>query len=483
MLKSTILSLLSIAGIGAADIQIDGGQRYQTITGFGAELYNYDPLPYDISTVPKLFVRDLGGSIARIAVMPELLSQEPKDLAGWLAAPLDDTVATLNFAQPAMAKVGRLIKPMVEARLDVFRVIATVWSPPGWMKTNGKPTHGGSLRADRRIFFAKYLAAFCKGYEKAYGAPIFALSIQNELFFNEPYDSCFYNPNSNQYHDAAIEVTRAFKKYGIATKLFGPENMVNDARGGFFYKMNMQYISPIAKDPEAAAGFIAWAFHGYAADGATVASSRKGWADYDQDLKATGKEIWMSETSGSAPAWIHATKGRADGAMSMSELIHDALVGNVNAWVYWGFMDGKATSVYNLRSHEDADSKKFACVKQWYRYIRPGAVRISATPDLGTLPIAAFIDEGRAGGKDAGITIVVSNPSLAEVPLTLALTHLPMPPTLAVIRTSAQESDSMQPIVHVHAGTAALAIPAQSVVTLTSLAVGDEAVSGKKTPE
>ena len=58
--------------------------------------------------------------------------------------------------------------------------MATPWSPPAWMKTNGSLI-GGRLIDDPKIYraYADYFVRFIKAYARA-GVPIDAVTVQNE---------------------------------------------------------------------------------------------------------------------------------------------------------------------------------------------------------------------------------------------------------------------------------------------------------------
>ena len=57
--------------------------------------------------------------------------------------------------------------------------MSTVWSPPIWMKTNGKINYGGRLKKEYYGEYAKYLANYVKGYDKHHNVKIDAVSIAN----------------------------------------------------------------------------------------------------------------------------------------------------------------------------------------------------------------------------------------------------------------------------------------------------------------
>lgn len=80
----------------------------------------------------------------------------------------------------ALAKVG-----------DDMVLLASPWSPPAFMKTNGEMNHGGKLKEEYYGQWAKYVAKYIKEYEKL-GIHINMVSVQNEPEAVQTWDSCIY---------------------------------------------------------------------------------------------------------------------------------------------------------------------------------------------------------------------------------------------------------------------------------------------------
>jgi len=73
------------------------------------------------------------------------------------------------------------IIPLVKqalARNPNLKIIASPWSPPGWMKTSQSMIFG-ALSPEAYPAFANYFVKFIKAYE-AEGIPIYAITMQNE---------------------------------------------------------------------------------------------------------------------------------------------------------------------------------------------------------------------------------------------------------------------------------------------------------------
>jgi|TARA_B110000438_G_scaffold33744_1_gene33336 glucosylceramidase len=77
-----------------------------------------------------------------------------------------------------------------ESKLPIH-IMASPWSPPLWMKTNGQMNHGGKLKKEYRESWANYYCKYINSYEKE-GIPIWGISVQNEPEAVQTWDSCIY---------------------------------------------------------------------------------------------------------------------------------------------------------------------------------------------------------------------------------------------------------------------------------------------------
>ena len=107
------------------------------------------------------------------------------------------------------------------------------------------------------------LAAYLRGFQNTYGVSFYAISIQNELDFDEFYNSCFY-PLTNGYVAALKAVRAELNQYPdlAGIKIMGPE----DVLGGNAYGMwqygsgsttadkNLQFLQAVGADPMASVG-------------------------------------------------------------------------------------------------------------------------------------------------------------------------------------------------------------------------------------
>ncbi len=72
---------------------------------------------------------------------------------------------------------------------DAVQILASPWSPPASMKTNGSTIDGGKLKTDSYGAYASYLNDYVK-YMAGQGITIDVVSIQNEPDWHPSYDSC-----------------------------------------------------------------------------------------------------------------------------------------------------------------------------------------------------------------------------------------------------------------------------------------------------
>lgn len=85
-----------------------------------------------------------------------------------------------------------MIKEAEAVRGGGIRLLASPWSPPGWMKSNGEMNNGGMLLPQFRACWAAYYTKYIKAM-RARGADIMAVTVQNEPAAVQTWDSCIYS--------------------------------------------------------------------------------------------------------------------------------------------------------------------------------------------------------------------------------------------------------------------------------------------------
>jgi len=184
---------------GTAAIRCDPRRTAQTVVGFGGALtesaaYALDKLPGPKrSAVLHAYydpVSGIGYSLARTPMTSSDFS-----VSSWSLADTPDDRELHDFSLAPMREhqlplVRDVCSIAGEAR---FKLLASPWSPPAWMKTNGEMLHGGSLRADCASAWARYYVRFVEAL-RAERLPVWALTVQNEPDATQPWESCRYSP-------------------------------------------------------------------------------------------------------------------------------------------------------------------------------------------------------------------------------------------------------------------------------------------------
>lgn len=90
-----------------------------------------------------------------------------------------------------------LIRKARERAGEDIILLASPWSPPSFMKSNGNMNHGGMLKRQYWVTWAKYLVKYIQAYEDK-GITITYISIQNEPKAVQEWDSCIYTPQEEK---------------------------------------------------------------------------------------------------------------------------------------------------------------------------------------------------------------------------------------------------------------------------------------------
>ena len=421
-------------------------------------------------------------------------------------------------------------------QLGGFKLIGSLWSPAPWVKIssgntisghssplplNGTPwpfiwfdnfsggkldtsgtaqaefddqALGGTGPTSALTQFARGTAAYVSGFQKACGVPFYAISIQNELNFEEFYNSCTY-PLSAGYLAALKAVRAEFDRHPdlAPIQIMGPEDLMGGSAYGMWQygggsttvHKNLQYLQNLFADPPAASALAFCCIHGYASDGVSAAGATptqwNWWANGWAASPAAGipanvrgftyfnRKSWMTETSGENPAWLYPATGfPSEGAWGLALRIHQALAtGRQSAWLYWQTTDGSAVGAATLTDATSrTNSAKYVAAKHYFRYIRPGAVMINATvTGSSNLLATAFLHE-----TNRTLTLVLLNTSPVAIPVSVQVPATPFAVTSFQAFTS-QNGDLWQSAtVNVNTGVAAFTIPAYGLTTLYGVA-------------
>ncbi|WP_044339163.1 glycoside hydrolase family 30 protein [Rossellomorea aquimaris] len=89
----------------------------------------------------------------------------------------------------------KLVIPFIREAMEVagreLSIVASPWSPPSWMKTNGEMNNGGKLLSEYEAVWADYYSKYIEAMEEE-GIRIWGVTIQNEPEAKQVWDSCLY---------------------------------------------------------------------------------------------------------------------------------------------------------------------------------------------------------------------------------------------------------------------------------------------------
>lgn len=302
-------------------------------------------------------------------------------------------------------------------------VIASPWTPPPEWKTSGDIV-GGSLLPELYESYADHLLGF-RDFMKSNGVPLYAISIQNEPDIRVTYESCEWTP-SEMASWLASQGSRFEDTQLIAAESFNFNPLITD---------------PILQDAAAAAEVDIIGGHIY------------GRRPTDYPLaRSLGKELWMTEhyTDSANPANLWPL------ALAVGKEIHDSMSANFSAYIWWYIR-----RAYGLITEDGLASKRGYLMAQYSKFVRPGYVRVVATPPSAPdVYVTAYKGEGR-------LVVVAVNQSTAPQNVTLDAAGACVD-TFTRYVTSADKNVDDDGVVLLDAGQASVTLEAQSVTTFVS---------------
>ena len=410
------LPLGSPARRGDVVIDVDESVTYQTMVGFGAAVT--DASAY-------LLHRTLGPG--RDAVMRELFDPSAGLGLSFVRVPMgasdfssahysyDDAAAGRPRDAPSAFSIDadRSHKLPVLRRALAFnpriRFVASPWSAPAWMKSNGSLIQG-TLRPGSYGAYADYLRRFVEAYA-AEGVPIFAITLQNEPAFEPPDYPGMRLSSTARAELIGRYVGPLFAESGVATRILEWDHNWDHPEEPLAVLADTiarRYVSGVA-------------WHCYA--GSVGAQEVVRLAHPDMD-------VYFTECSGGA--WS------PDFADNLQWTVSTLLIGSVRAWArgvaLWNLALDETGGPHlggcgNCRGVITIDSRSGAVTRneEYYalahasRFVRPGAHRIASSTDVGGLQSVAF----RNADDDSRVLIVL-NTGTSSVPLTIRARHAVM---------------------------------------------------------
>ncbi|HEV7608081.1 MAG TPA: glycoside hydrolase family 30 beta sandwich domain-containing protein [Steroidobacteraceae bacterium] len=370
----------------ATRIDVEPDRRYQSIVGFGAAVT--DASAWLIQTrlndeqraalLEELFGRraGIGLSFTRISIGASDFSRSHYSLDDTPDGKPDPDLTHFSI-EPNRAH----LLPVLRAALAInpqLRIVASPWSPPGWMKTSGSLVHG-RLLAEAQPALGAYLVRFSDAYA-AEGVPLYALTLQNEPDFDPP-----------DYPGMRLE---AAERARIIGQFLGP-TLAKRVAPPLILDWDHNWDKPqspleVLASAQAARFIAGVAWHCY---GGNVAAQTPVHAAHPD------KDAYLTECSGGEwdPDW----------GGSLRWFTRELIIGSTRGWsrgvVLWNLaLDEQhgphAGGCGNCRGVVTIDSATGAVTRnvEYYvlahasRFVRPGARRIASTSGVNGLATVAF---------------------------------------------------------------------------------------------
>ncbi|MEY2413657.1 MAG: glucosylceramidase [Acidobacteriaceae bacterium] len=273
------------AQVNALAITVDQSKTYQQMDGFGAS----------ITDSSAWLIHNKLNSEERKDLMKRLFDPVNGIGLSFLRQPMGASDFALNDysyddlpagqTDPEMKRFSidhdrAYILPVLQQALAInpqLKIMATPWSPPGWMKSSGSLIQGTLLKSFYPAL-AKYFAKFIQAYTLA-GVPIYAVTMQNEPLY-VPTDY----PGMRVSADEQLSFVRDHLAPGLRESGLNTKILIFDHNWDL-----IAFPQQVLVDPKAAAAVAGTATHCYGGD---VSAQNK---LHDQ---FPAKEIWETECSG-----------------------------------------------------------------------------------------------------------------------------------------------------------------------------------------
>jgi len=303
----------------------------------------------------------------------------------------------VNLEHFSIDRDRQALIPLIKAAMSTseagFKLFASPWSPPAWMKTNGKMNEGGKLKLEYRETWAKYYARYIKEYAKE-NIPIWGITVQNEPAAVQTWDSCIYTAKEE----------RDFVRYFLGP-VMEEEGLSNVKIIIWDHNRDLMYerAKVVYDDPEASKYVWGTGFHWYC----------NGNFENLQKLHDEFPDKKLLFTEGCVEGGTHS------GSWNAGERYAHSIINDLNrwcvGWVDWNIIldeTGGPNHVGNFCSAPIiADTKtgklhyqsSYFYIGHFARFIRPGAKRIVCDVNCDDLETTAFLN------LDGSIAVVVLN--------------------------------------------------------------------------
>jgi glucuronoarabinoxylan endo-1,4-beta-xylanase len=444
----------SHAASAASTITINGSAKHQTIDGFGfsdafgpASTLQTSPASQQKQMLDLLFNTSNG---AGFTILRNLF---PSDAANTIEPTSPGKPGATPHYVALGSSEGQVWLAQQAKNYGVKQFYGDAWSAPGYMKSNGNESNGGTLcgvpgatcsSGDWRQAYANYLAQYIRDYQSA------GITLTHVGAFNEPnlvtsYSSMVMNPTQAANLIAVLGPT-------LKTAKLSQKIVCCDGEG---WDTAQSYAKGITSNATANAYTSNISSHGYT--GAPNSA-----------LTGTGsKHIWETEWA-TFDTWDPAWDSGSDASgFTWAQNVYNGITkANLSAFLYWwgvGFNGNDNGMLIHDNNGTVTASKRLWALANYSRFIHPGATRVNATSGNSSLEVTAYTN------PDGSVAIVVLNTSSANVTASFAVSKTSVANGAAVVPylTNASHNTAAQGTLHLANGAFSATVPGRALVTYT----------------
>ncbi len=393
-------SRLSITAVTNAEskiaiIQFDATKQYQKMEGFGfaltggsANLIDQLPDQKKKAILQEVFgkgVDNLGVSYIRISIGASDLDAHAFSYDDLQKGETDSLLKKFNLSEDTLHLIP-ILKKVITIN-PTLKIIASPWSPPTWMKTNGA-SMGGHLLKQYYATYANYFVMYIKAMKKK-GITINAVTLQNEPEHGGNNPSLLMDANE-QKDFLANYVGPQFKAAHINTEVILYDHNAD----------HPNYPIAILNDAKAKSFASGTAFHLYLGNESALSQVH----DAHPDKKILFTEQWTG------------AKGEFGGDL-MWHLEHIVL-GTINNWssavIEWNLAadasfnphtPGGCTEckgAFTIQGESVSRNVSYYIIGQASKYIPAGAQRVASNTNNASIKTTGFI---LPNGKKANLVV------------------------------------------------------------------------------
>ena len=395
--KETILTAttLSANDTNVATIEMDASKRFQIIEGFGfaltggsAALIDQLPEPQKTEILNEIFGKGknaLGVSYIRISIGASDLDAHVFSYNDLKKGETDSLLLKFSLSEDTIHLIPILKKAL--AINPALQIMASPWSPPTWMKTNGI-SMGGQLLKKYYATYANYFIKYINAMQK-HGINIKAITLQNEPEHGGNNPSLLMDAQE-QTDFLANYIGPQFKASNINTQVIIFDHNAD----------HPNYPISVLNDIKAKSFATGTAFHLYLGNESALSEVHNAHPD---------KKIYFTEQ------WTGA-KGEFGGDL-MWHLEH-IIVGTINNWssavIEWNLAaDAKfnphtpggcteCKGAFTIQDDAVSRNVSYYIIGQASKYIPVGAQRVASNSNLESIKTTGFI---LPNGKKANLVV------------------------------------------------------------------------------